>query len=67
MTRIPPEVGLDPCGRQVLAVMSDGRNFRHYVPCAKGCGFLIGLGDAFDEAWHESCEAALLDGSDGGS
>lgn len=50
---VPPEVTLDHHGRQVLAP-----GFRRYEPCAKGCGYLIGCGDAIDEIWHESCEEA---------
>lgn len=51
MRWVPPEVRLDDDGRQVLAP-----GFNRYEPCAGGCGYLIGCGDAIDTICHESCE-----------
>ena len=50
--RIPPEVQLDLCGRQVCAP-----GFTRYIECDEGCGFLIGVGDAIDSVSHNSCLA----------
>lgn len=47
----PREVVLDADGMQVLAP-----GFQRYELCAKGCGYRIGCGDAWDTVWHESCE-----------
>lgn len=57
----PPEVEFDLCGRQKLAP-----GFAHYVECDHGCGYLIGVGDAWASASHRSCwEAWVRRHSDG--
>lgn len=55
--RIPPEVSVDYQGNQILALNERGESFARYLPCAGGCGYLVGVGDAIDQAWHESCAA----------
>lgn len=57
----PPEVGLDICGRQVLAREHDGTRYPRYVDCAGGCGCLIGVGGVVETAEHVSC--AVLRGA----
>ncbi len=54
---VPPEVVVDEHGRQVLALTDDGDHYSRYIPCAAGCGWYIGVGDAIDTASHESCDA----------
>lgn len=56
--RVPPEVVVDSHGRQVLATFINDEPFRQYLPCAGGCGYLIGCGDAIGEITHYSCLAA---------
>ena len=54
---IPPEVVTDHHGRQLLSP-----GFQRYEPCAGGCGFLIGCGDAVDTVIHESCARGVGQG-----
>ncbi len=56
---LPPEVTVDHHGRQILALRENGERFRRYVRCAAGCGYLIGVGDAIEDATHESCAGSL--------
>lgn len=51
----PVEVELDANGRQLLAHTEEGLSFAQYLPCSGGCGYLIGCGDAVEEAGHLSC------------
>ena len=63
---VPPEVVLYQ-GQQMLARTESGGLFPRYIPC-EGCGWLIGVGDAIDTTWHESCWARpeQFDGEAGG-
>lgn len=51
---VPPEVVIYQ-GRQLLAPRESGGMFPRYIPCAGGCGYVIGGSDATGEVWHQSC------------